>query len=248
MVRRTASAAAAVLILGAAALSARGSGSDSGSGNESGDGSNKQSVLFEDRYMEMSWDEITAEADGQSIFFYMWGGADHINRWVSGYFADYLKDRFNITLEMVPLAGAADYLNKVLGEKQAGRSTGGTVDMVWINGENFRTMREADLLFGPYAQALPNIIYCDPRILEFDFGFPIEGYESPYGAAQSVMEYRSERIVNPPGDVGELFEWVRANPGKFTYPAPPDFTGSAFVRHVFYYVVGGPAENAGAFQ
>ena len=211
-------------------------------------GSDEASIPFEERYMEMSWDEITAEADGQSIFFYMWGGADHINSWVSGYLRNHLEERFNINLEMVPMAGAADYLNKVLGEKQAGRAAGGTVDMVWINGENFRTMREGGLLFGPYAQRLPNIIYCDPRILEFDFGFPIEGYESPYGAAQSVMEYDSARIADPPRDMGELFEWVRANPGKFTYPAPPDFTGSVFVRHVFYHVAGGPERMLGPFD
>ena len=30
----------------------------------------------------------------------------------------------------------------------------------------------------------------------------------------------------------ELEKWVKENPGKFTYPAPPDFTGSAFIRHM----------------
>ena len=30
----------------------------------------------------------------------------------------------------------------------------------------------------------------------------------------------------------ELKTWVQENPGKFTYPAPPDFTGSAFIRHI----------------
>ena len=32
----------------------------------------------------------------------------------------------------------------------------------------------------------------------------------------------------------------KANPGKFTYPAPPDFTGYAFVLTVCYDVLGGP--------
>ena len=35
-----------------------------------------------------------------------------------------------------------------------------------------------------------------------------------------------------------LLEWVRRHPGRFTYPAPPDFTGSVFVRHVFYHAAG----------
>lgn len=194
---------------------------------------------FEDRYEEMTWDEIVAEADGQDVYFYMWGGADHINNWVTGYFSDHLKSQFNVNLEMVPIDGSPVYVNKVLGEKQAGRDRGGAVDVMWINGENFRTMRQGDLLFGPYAERLPNLQFCSPEILGFDFGFPIDGYESPYGAAQCVMEYDTAFVATPPGDIGELFEWARANPGKLTYPAPPDFTGSVFVRHVFYYVAGG---------
>ena len=211
-------------------------------------GVDEGSTPFEDRYMDMSWDEIVAEANGQSVFFYMWGGNELINNWVSGYFADHLRKQFNIVLEMVPINGNSVYVNKVLGEKQAGKTTGGAVDMMWINGENFRTMRQGDLLFGPYADKLPNIKYPSPDILEFDFGFPIDGYETPYGAAQSVMEYDTAWVPNAPEDMGELFEWAKANPGKLTYPAPPDFTGSVFVRHVFYYVAGGYERMTGPFN
>lgn len=211
-------------------------------------GQGDETIAFEDRFLEMSWDEIVAEADGQDVYFYMWGGADHINNWVSGYFADHLQESFNINLEMVPVDGAPVFVNKVLGEKQAGRNAGGAVDVMWINGENFRTMRQADLLFGPYAEKLPNLRYVSPDILAFDFGFPIDGYETPYGAAQSVMEYDSAFVPDPPADIGELFEWAMQNPGKFTYPAPPDFTGSVFVRHVFYYVAGGHDRLMGPFD
>ncbi len=205
-------------------------------------------VPFEDRYQDMSWDEIVAEADGQDVYFYMWGGADHINNWVTGYFTDYLMDNFNINLEMVPVDGAPVYVNKVLGEKQAGKNSGGAVDTIWVNGENFKTMRQADLLFGPYADKLPNLKYCSPDILGYDFGFPIDGYETPYGAAQCVMEYDSAKVAVPPKDMGELFAWAKANPGKLTYPAPPDFTGSVFVRHVFYHVAGGYERMMGPFN
>lgn len=225
---------AGLLLLAAAALFANGGGDDA--------------VPFEDRYGDMSWDEIVAESEGQDVYFYMWGGADHINNWVSGFFKDHLKDNFDINLEMVPIDGAPVYVNKVLGEKQAGKTTGGAVDVMWINGENFKTMRQGDLLFGPYAERLPNIKYCSPDILGFDFGFPIDGYETPYGAAQCVMEYDTAKVSTPPKDIGELFEWARANPGKLTYPAPPDFTGSVFVRHVFYYVAGGYEAMMGPFD
>ncbi len=57
--------------------------------------------------------------------------------------------------------------------------------------------------------------------------------ESPWGSAQVVMMYDSQKTPLPPQSIPDLITWIKANPGRFTYPAPPDFTGSAFVRHVF---------------
>ncbi len=203
---------------------------------------------FEERFASMSWEDIQEEARGQSVYFFMWGGSETYNTWVSTWLSNRLQEKYDIHLEMVPIDSSAVYVNKVLGEKQAGKTRGGAVDLMWINGENFRTMRQADLLFGPYASRLPNIEYVDPGIMDFDFGYPIDGYESPYGAAQSVMEYDSARVADPPSDIGALFQWARENPGKLSYPAPPDFTGSVFVRHVFYYVAGNPDLLMGPFD
>ena len=111
-------------------------------------------------------------------------------------------------------------------------------------------MREANLLFGPYSELLPNIAYVDlsdPTVAN-DFGYPVDGYESPYGSAQVVMVYDQARTATPPESVADLLEWIRANPGRFTYPSPPDFTGSAFVRHLFYYVAGGYEDLLGDFD
>jgi putative spermidine/putrescine transport system substrate-binding protein len=204
---------------------------------------------FAERFDSLSWDEIVEEARGSDLYWYMWGGSESINRYVQGYIAGRLRDEYDIRLEMVPVTDASVYVSKVLGERQAGRTSGGSVDLVWINGENFRSMREADLLFGPYADRLPNLQYVDtsqPSVAN-DFGFPVNGYESPYGSAQFVMVYDSAR-VSPPESMAELLDWIRANPGRFTYPAPPDFTGSAFVRHVFYHVAGGFEELLGSFD
>ncbi|MCK5008800.1 MAG: ABC transporter substrate-binding protein, partial [Spirochaetales bacterium] len=201
-------------------------------------GKQEQSLPFEQRYQSMSWEQIVDEAGGQKLYWYMWGGSDLINKFVNGYLAERLRNEYDITLEMVPVTDAATFINKVLGEKQARRDSGGSVDVMWINGENFRTMREADLLFGPYADKLPHMQYIDSTdsSISNDFGFPVEGYESPYGSAQVVMVYDSARVPEPPRKIEDLLDWIRANPGKFTYPAIPDFTGSVFVRHLFYHV------------
>lgn len=242
------------ILLTAAALLAGGAGAVWASGTpEEGSATGATGgapAPFEERYTEMSWEEIVAEARGQELYFYMWGGDDSINNFVQGWVAPQLEERYSISLEMVPVSDASVFVNKVLGEKQAGRMENGSVDAMWINGENFRTMREAELLFGPFAAKLPNSEYVDrdsPTIAN-DFGYPVEGYESPWGSAQFVMVYDSAEVPEPPRTIEELLTWIRNNPGRFTYPSPPDFTGSAFVRHLFYYAAGGYSELLGPFD
>lgn len=201
-------------------------------------------------YEGKAWSDILFEAKGQTVNFYMWGGSDTTNTWVTGFVAENVKEKYGISLNMVPIADIVDTVNKVLGEKQAGKEEGGSVDLIWINGENFRTMREADLLYGPWSQFLPNTVYVnwDDSSVAYDFGYPVEGYESPYGKAQFVMVYDSVKIETPPASVSELFAWAKENPGKFTYPAPPDFTGSVFVRHVCYSATEGYEQFLGEFN
>lgn len=204
-------------------------------------GTAESGMPFHERFDEMSWEEIIAEAEGQEVFFYMWGGSDAINDFVTGFIGDRLMSEYGVEMQMVPVADASVFVNRVLTERQAGRDQMGSVDLMWINGENFRALREADLLFGPFASRLPNSRYLDldDPAVAFDFGYPVEGYESPYGSAQFVMIYDSARVPEPPATLEDLYDWVAENPGRFTYPAPPDFTGSAFVRHVFYHAAGG---------
>ncbi len=217
-----------VLLLVAATLSATGSAED-------------MQEPFSERYSQMGWAEIVAEAEGQRVAFHMWGGADFINAYITDFVAPAVADRYGITLELVPVTDASVFVSRVIGEQQAGRTSGGAVDLMWINGENFRTLRQADLLFGPFAEQLPNRAFVDGTApsIQNDFGFPVDGYESPYGSAQFVMIYDSAVVPEPPATIPELYAWIRENPGRFAYPASPDFTGSAFIRHLFYHAAGG---------
>ena len=52
------------------------------------------------------------------------------------------------------------------------------------------------------------------------------------------MIYDSAKVDNPPKTMDELRAWTEENPGRFAYPAPPDFTGNAFVEQAFYDVTG----------
>ncbi|MCB9079433.1 MAG: ABC transporter substrate-binding protein [Anaerolineaceae bacterium] len=191
-------------------------------------------------YEGKTWADVIAEARGQTINWYMWGGQDNINNWINGFVADTLKAQYDITLNQVPLVDTVEAVNKVLGEVEAGVETDGAVDMIWINGENFHTLRQADLLYGPFAQFLPNspnVNWDDPSV-NTDLGLPVDFYESPWGKARMVIAYDSAKLPEPPTTIDGLIEWIKANPGKFTYPAPPDFTGTAFITHLCYHAAG----------
>lgn len=209
----------------------------------------KEMAPFQERYMDMSWDEIVAEAEGQTIYVYMWGGNDMANQHVVEFLGGNLKEKYGITVEQVPVNGAQVFMNKILGEKDAGKDTDGSVDLMWINQANFHKMKDAECLFGPFTTKLPNIQYInweDPSV-SWDGGAPTEDFESPWGTTQVVMIYDTARIKNPPKSIGALLDWVKANPGKYTYPTIDDFTGQDFVKHVFYDLVGG-ADKIGVFD
>ena len=189
---------------------------------------------------EVTWQETLEQAKGQTVDWYMWGGSTAVNSYVNGYLVKEVKDRFNITLRQVPVNDIAEIVSKLVIEKQAGKTKAGSVDLMWINGENFRTCKKLDLLYGPFADLLPNQQYVDwtSPTVKNDFGTAVDGMESPWGSAQMVMIYDSARTPEPPRSVSALIQWIQAHPGKFSYPAPPDFTGSAFMRHIFYNAAG----------
>ncbi len=196
------------------------------------------------------WDEVTAAAQGTTVNWFMWGGSDTINAHIDAQVGGPLLDQYGVTLNRVPLENTADAVNKVLNEKAAGADSGGSIDLIWINGENFRTLKDAGLLYGPFTDLLPNSQYVnwDDPAISYDFGTAIDGYESPWASFQWVMEYNSATVENPPRTFEELRDWVEANPGLFTYPAPPNHVGSAFVRSLFYWVAGDSAPFLGEFD
>jgi putative spermidine/putrescine transport system substrate-binding protein len=191
------------------------------------------------------FDSVLAAAEGQTVDWYMFGGDDDLNGYVNGYVADELE-ALGITLNQVPVTDTVEAVDKVLGEIEAGRTDDGTVDMIWINGENFATGVQADLWFCGYPGALPNagIVDFDNPTIASDFGLPVEGCESPWQQANSALVYNRDALTEADvASVDALFEWAEANPGRFTYPAAPDFTGSMAVRTFLYATADGGADR-----
>jgi putative spermidine/putrescine transport system substrate-binding protein len=179
------------------------------------------------------WPDVLLKATGTTVRWAMWAGDPRINDWVDDYVADVAAGRLGIGLEVVPLNDTVDAVNRIATDKAADLEAG-SIDLLWVNGENFHTLRQGDLLYGPWAQWTPASTYLDWQDLswQLDLGVPVEGYEMPWGRAILVLIHDSARLNEPPDTLEALLAWIGDNPGRFTYPAPPDFTGSAFVRQV----------------
>jgi putative thiamine transport system substrate-binding protein len=132
------------------------------------------------------------------------------------------------------VADTAEVVRRVRAEKAAGRSDG-SADLVWINGENFLTMKREGLLFGPWAEGLPNYRHVDVAgkpTTRLDFSEPTDGMEAAWGMAQLTFWADSARVTPLPTSLAALRDWARVNPGRFTYPRPPNFHGTTFVKQV----------------
>ena len=177
------------------------------------------------------WDDVVDAARGQTVRLWMWGGEQALNAYVDEQVVP-RASAAGVTLERVPIDDTATAVAQVASELEAGRRSGGSVDLLWVNGPNFAQGRDAGLWLRDWTHGLPNTALLDPAdpTLSTDFAVPTDGQELPWSRAAFVFAYDPVRTPDPPRNFGELAQWVRDHPGRFTYPAPPDFTGSAFVR------------------
>lgn len=179
------------------------------------------------------WVDTEKAARGQTVRFNAWAGSEQINAYIQ-WAAAQIRAAHGVTLEHVKISDAADVVKRVRAEKAAGRSaTEGTVDLIWINGENFATLKREALLGAPFAQDLPNFRYVDtvgkPTTLS-DFSVPTDGLESPWGMAQLTFFADSRRLPQPPQSMADLLALARQQPGRLSYPRLPDFHGTTFVK------------------
>jgi len=85
-----------------------------------------------------AWRAIEAQARGQTVYFNAWAGSPAINAYIQ-WTAEQLDQRYGLRLVHVKISDAAEMVQRVRNEKAAAKADG-TVDLVWINGENLLAM------------------------------------------------------------------------------------------------------------
>ncbi len=197
------------------------------------------SLLFVSVSFAQNWKDVQSRANGQTIYFNAWGGSQPINDYIA-WASSEVKKRFGVTVVHVKATDIGDVVSRILVEKAAKKETNGSVDLMWINGENFKAMKENQLLYGPFSNNLPYYKYVDienKKTLLYDFTVPVDNMESPWGMAQLVFQYDSKKVSNPPDSMKTLLSFAKANKTRFTYPAIPQFHGTTFVKQALIELI-----------
>ncbi len=178
------------------------------------------------------WQQTLDAARGQTVYWNAWGGDARTNAFIA-WVGEQTEAKYGVKVEQVKLTDTATAVTQVISEKAAGRDSGGSVDMIWINGPNFLSMKEQGLLHGPFANDLPNARYLDlsaNSAAAVDFTIPVEGYESAWRLARFVFTYDSAVVAEPPRNMAGFLEYAKTNPGRVTHPDVSNFMGSTFLK------------------
>ncbi len=178
------------------------------------------------------WAAIEAKAKGQTVYFNAWGGAENINAYIQ-WAADTVEKQYGVKVEHVKITDAAEVVKRIQTEQQAGRTDDGSVDLIWVNGENFSALKNGKLLYGPWAESLPSWQFVDTdKPVRQDFSESTDGLEAPWGTAQLTFIADSKKVPTPPDSPAALLAFAEKNPGRVTYPQPPNFHGTTFLKQL----------------
>jgi putative spermidine/putrescine transport system substrate-binding protein len=203
-------------------------------------------------YEGYNWDDVLSGAAGGEVRFNTWNGSESINSWINDWLAPQLAE-FDITLTLVPLKSTYDAVDTVIEEVEADKNADGSIDLIWLNGNNFYLMKSGGYAYGPWSDIVPSADLYDwsDYSISHDFGYAVDGYEMPYTGAQVVFVRCTNHVsASAVNTYDNFITWLQGSGNqKFTYPAPcyildsdgscekGDYTGAVFIRHVLYHVL-----------
>ncbi len=190
---------------------------------------------------DASWQQTLLAARGQTVYFNAWGGSPEINAYLV-WARQEIARQYQVELVQVKVDDIAQSVSQLLAAKQAGKTSNGPIDLLWVNGENFKALKEQGLLGAPFTRELPNMALVDGTLpVSKDFTVPVEGLEAPWGIGQLNLMVNGEEVSPLPTSAAALLAWTKAHPGRFTYPKPPQFHGSSFLKQILLELTPDPA-------
>lgn len=175
------------------------------------------------------WQQTLKAAKGQSVYFYAWGGSKAVNeylRWATREIAQ----QYRIKLIHVKVTDPSEPVSRLKAEN--GRTS--AIDLMWVNGENFAYLKQQGFLLGNLWLTIPNTASLAVARLPItiDFGEPMDGFEVPWGIGQFNLIAENEVFQQSKVSATSLLTIAKNNPQTITYPRPPEFHGSTFLKQL----------------
>jgi putative thiamine transport system substrate-binding protein len=175
------------------------------------------------------WQQTLANAQGQTVYFYAWGGSKPVNdylRWASKEIAS----RDNVRLRHVKVADISEAVSRLKAED----GSQSAIDLLWINGENFSYLKEQQLLLGQLWSTIPNsaLLASQQLPLQNDFGVPMDGFEIPWGVGQFNLMANAKVFEHDTVTPSSILAAAKQYPGLISYPRPPEFHGTTFLKQL----------------
>ncbi|WP_165061552.1 ABC transporter substrate-binding protein [Xiamenia xianingshaonis] len=232
---------AGALGLGAASLGFFGCGSNAASSSTTASSSSASEAA--PSFDPSDWDSVLEAAKGTTVTYIGYGQTAAYNDYFNNVFAPTIKEKYDLDFEYVQVENTADIITLWLDEKQAGLGEGeGTTDTGWVSGPYYADSKDSGILWGDYLQYLPNMKYYKKDVagVATSDGLPINGTMSLFASAFETFIYDSDKIdeADVPHNAQELLEYAKANPGRVTYPALPDYHGSYAARALIMDICG----------
>ena len=150
----------------------------------------------------------------------------------------------------VKLKDTAEAVTRVVAEKAAGRDTRRQRRPDLDQRAQFPRAEGAGLLYGPFAQALPNYRYVDTvnvRSNVVDFTIPVDGLRVAVAArADRVRLRRQARQRCAALGAASCSRGRSGIPGRTTHPTVRNFLGSTFLKQALYELAPDPVGAAAA--
>lgn len=157
----------------------------------------------------------------ETVNFYAWGGSPQVNahlRWAQ---KELRVD--NVQLRHNKVADIAEVVKQII-------DGASNADLIWINGENFYALKEAEALL-PIVSDIKAMQNIDPNLnWQKDSGEPVAGLEVPWGVGQFNLLAPAGVFAKKDITAQIFFDAAKANPRRLSYPKPPDFHGTTFLK------------------
>lgn len=163
----------------------------------------------------------------QQVYFHAWGGSDEVNQYLR--WAQQQLATEQVELVHVKVADISETVALLLREQQQSTRRS-AVDLLWLNGENFHVLKAAGALRGELSSAVPNSALLDPELgWQDDFGIATDDFELPWGVGQFHLLLRGQAELTTMTPA-QLLVYAGNNPGRLSYPKPPEFHGTTFLK------------------